>query len=45
MEVMVDGAFSGEIRADLHDIFVLGLLRLILLRFTDLYPMYGELLK
>lgn len=44
MEKMVDDAIeSGEIRNDFDKPFVLQILKLVLLRFTDIYPSYKEL--
>lgn len=46
MEKIVDDAIdNGEIRSDFDKSFVLRVLQLILLKFTELYPDYDELLE
>ena len=42
---MVDSAMAaGEIRSDLGRDFVMGILGFVLMKFTDIYPNYRELL-
>ena len=46
MSVMVENAImNGEIRAGLNKQFVLRVLRFVLLKFSDFYPEYAELLQ
>jgi TetR/AcrR family transcriptional regulator len=46
MSAMVDQAISkGEIREGLNKNFVLRVMRFVLLKFTDFYPDYAELLQ
>lgn len=46
IDAMVEGAVkSGELRTDMEKAFIIRVLRFILLKFTDFYPDYQELLK
>lgn len=46
MDKIVDEAItSGEIRSDIGKEFVMRILQFVLMRFTEIYPDYGELMK